>query len=72
MKGIARCALCKREVEFERSAPGRCRVRDGGCGASGGIRVLRTPSRALDTAGYVPERPALSALARDLEEALAR
>lgn len=61
--------MCRREVEFEDQAPRRCKAREGGCGVSGGMRVLRTPSRRQGTAGYAP--PArLSVRARDLEAAL--
>lgn len=73
MNGVARCALCRREVEFTDAVPRRCAAREGGCGAAGGMRVLRVPSREAGTAGYAAEaRPTLPEQARALEEALVR
>lgn len=71
MTGLARCVLCRREVEFADNSPKRCTVREGGCGASGAMKVLRAPSKALATPEYAP-RPTLPELARQLDEALAR
>lgn len=55
MPGLARCVICRREVEFEDSAPGRCRVREGGCGAAKSMSVLRLPGRADGTRRYDPD-----------------
>lgn len=60
-----RCALCEHEEDVE-VVPERC----AGCGAKGGVRVIRAPrSHATPVTNWT--RPTIPQLARSLHDALA-